>query len=142
MQQAIRICTKELKDYFISPIAYIVISIFLLVTGWFFFTTFFYYNQADLRNFFDLLPITFSFRQIFSWCSVRGCRSAPDLCLSDMYRLYGPARLGACGRRLFRCYFTGCIVRCSGFVCLIVDTQSDHRIYSRYDHLLYPHVDR
>ncbi len=61
MQQVIRICKKELKDYFISPIAYIVISIFLLVTGWFFFATFFYYNQADLRNFFDLLPITFSF---------------------------------------------------------------------------------
>ena len=61
MQQVIRICNKELKDYFISPIAYIVISIFLLVTGWFFFTTFFYYNQADLRNFFNLLPITFSF---------------------------------------------------------------------------------
>jgi len=61
MQQVIRICHKELKDYFISPIAYIVISIFLLVTGWFFFTTFFYYNQADLRNFFNLLPITFSF---------------------------------------------------------------------------------
>ncbi|MDX2498637.1 MAG: ABC transporter permease subunit [Desulfobacterales bacterium] len=61
MQQAIRICNKEFKDYFISPIAYIVISIFLLVTGWFFFTTFFYYNQADLRNFFGLLPITFAF---------------------------------------------------------------------------------
>ena len=61
MQQVVRICHKELKDYFISPIAYIVISIFLLVTGWFFFTTFFYYNQADLRNFFNLLPITFSF---------------------------------------------------------------------------------
>ena len=61
MQQVIRICKKELKDYFISPIAYIVISIFLLVTGWFFFTTFFYYNQADLRNFLGLLPITFSF---------------------------------------------------------------------------------
>jgi ABC-2 type transport system permease protein len=61
MQQVLRICKKELKDYFISPIAYIVISIFLLVTGWFFFTTFFYFNQADLRNFFDLLPFTFSF---------------------------------------------------------------------------------
>jgi len=61
MQQAICICNKELKDYFISPIAYIVISIFVLVTGWFFFTTFFYYNQADLRNFFGLLPITFAF---------------------------------------------------------------------------------
>lgn len=61
MQQVIHIFNKELKDYFISPIAYIVISIFLLVTGWFFFTTFFLYNQANLRNFFSLLPITFSF---------------------------------------------------------------------------------
>ena len=61
MRQIVHIVNKELKDYFISPIAYIVISIFLLVTGWFFFTTFFLYNQADLRNFFTLLPIIFSF---------------------------------------------------------------------------------
>lgn len=61
MQQVMHILSKELKDYFISPIAYIVISIFLVVTGWFFFSTFFIFNQADLRNFFDLLPITFSF---------------------------------------------------------------------------------
>ncbi|HPA14596.1 MAG TPA: ABC transporter [Desulfobacterales bacterium] len=61
MKQVVHILNKELKDYFISPIAYIVIAIFLLVTGWFFFTTFFLYNQADLRNFFNLLPITFSF---------------------------------------------------------------------------------
>jgi len=61
MRQIMTILNKELKDYFISPIAYIVISIFLLVTGWFFFATFFLHNQADLRNFFSLLPITFSF---------------------------------------------------------------------------------
>jgi len=61
MRQALRIFTKEFKDYFVSPIAYIVISIFLLVVGWFFFATFFLYNQASLRNFFGLLPITFAF---------------------------------------------------------------------------------
>lgn len=61
MRQIVHILNKELKDYFISPIAYIVISIFLLITGWFFFTTFFLYNQADLRNYFSLLPIIFSF---------------------------------------------------------------------------------
>lgn len=61
MRQIVHILNKELKDYFISPIAYIVISIFLLVTGWFFFATFFLFNQADLRNFFSLLPFTFSF---------------------------------------------------------------------------------
>jgi len=58
---ATRIFNKEFKVYFISPIAYIVISIFLVVTGWFFFSTFFLYNQAELRQFFALLPITFSF---------------------------------------------------------------------------------
>ena len=61
MKQAVRIFEKEFRTYFVSPIAYIVISIFLLVTGWFFFMTFFILNQADLRNFFGLLPITFSF---------------------------------------------------------------------------------
>jgi len=61
MQQVLYIFRKEFKHYFVSPIAYIVISIFLLVTGWFFFTTFFIYNQADLRNFFNLLPLIFSF---------------------------------------------------------------------------------
>ena len=61
MRQVIHIFEKECRTYFVSPIAYIVISIFLLVTGWFFFMTFFLYNQADLRNYFALLPIIFSF---------------------------------------------------------------------------------
>jgi ABC-2 type transport system permease protein len=61
MKQIIYIFEKEFRTYFVSPIAYIVISIFLLVTGWFFFMTFFLFDQADLRNFFGLLPITFSF---------------------------------------------------------------------------------
>ena len=61
MRQAARIFKKEFKSYFVSPIAYIVISIFLLVTGWFFFGTFFIYNQANLRGFFSLLPLIFSF---------------------------------------------------------------------------------
>lgn len=61
MRQAVRIFRKEFSGYFISPIAYIVISIFLVVTGWFFFSTFFLFNQASLRNFYSLLPITFSF---------------------------------------------------------------------------------
>lgn len=37
-----------------------VIAIFLVVTGWFFFSTFFIQDQASLRAFFNLLPITFS----------------------------------------------------------------------------------
>ncbi|MCF8067710.1 MAG: ABC transporter permease subunit [Desulfobacterales bacterium] len=59
--QVLHILNKEFRDYFVSPIAYIVISIFLLVTGWFFFATFFLLNTAGMRSFFDLLPMIFAF---------------------------------------------------------------------------------
>jgi len=59
--QVLHILNKEFKDYFVSPIAYIVISIFLLVIGWFFFSTFFLLNTASMRSFFDLLPMIFIF---------------------------------------------------------------------------------
>ena len=61
MIQTTHIAAKEFKDYFISPIAYIVISLFLVITGWFFFSTFFIYDRADMRGFFSLLPLIFSF---------------------------------------------------------------------------------
>jgi ABC-2 type transport system permease protein len=61
MGHATVIGLREFKAYFVSPIAYIVISIFLLVTGWFFFTPFFLVDQASLRNFFAMLPFVFSF---------------------------------------------------------------------------------
>jgi ABC-2 type transport system permease protein len=52
---------KEFKSFFLSPIAYIVIAIFLVVTGWFFFSGFFLNGRADLRNFFSMLPIVLCF---------------------------------------------------------------------------------
>lgn len=52
---------REFKAYFVSPIAYIVISIFLLIMGWLFFSTFFLMGQASMTRFFQLLPITFAF---------------------------------------------------------------------------------
>lgn len=61
MRQVAHIFRKEFSAYFVSPIAYIVISIFLLVTGWFFFATFFLFNQANLRTFYALLPVVFAF---------------------------------------------------------------------------------
>ena len=57
----LHVVRKELKTYFASPIAYIVMIIFLIVTGWFFFSPFFLVGRADLRDFFSLLPITLVF---------------------------------------------------------------------------------
>lgn len=61
MRHTFNIFKKEFGGYFISPIAYIVISIFLILTGWFFFSTFFLFGQAEMRSFFSLLPVIFSF---------------------------------------------------------------------------------
>ena len=52
---------KEFKGYFNSPVAYIFIISFLVVTNWLFFKTFFLTNQASLRPFFGILPWMFLF---------------------------------------------------------------------------------
>ncbi len=54
-------CKKELRSFFDSPIAYIVITIFLLISGWFFFSNLFLVNQASLRNLFNTIPFIFMF---------------------------------------------------------------------------------
>jgi ABC-2 type transport system permease protein len=60
MSQALLIFKKEFRDYFVSPIAYIVIAIFLAVTGGLFFSSFFLFDQANMRRFFNLLPFLFA----------------------------------------------------------------------------------
>jgi ABC-2 type transport system permease protein len=52
---------KEFRSYFNSPIAYIVITVFLVLNSWLFFRGFFIINQADLRSFFALQPWFFLF---------------------------------------------------------------------------------
>ncbi len=47
---------KELKSYFGSPIAYIVLAVFLVITGWFFQLNLFKENLAHMRSIFDILP--------------------------------------------------------------------------------------
>ncbi len=54
-------CKKELRSLFDSPVAYIVITIFLLICGWFFFSDLFLVNQASLRNLFSIIPFIFMF---------------------------------------------------------------------------------
>lgn len=57
----ITIFKREFRSLFLSPIAYIVITVFLIVTGWFFFSPFFLIGRADMRDFFSLLPLVFTF---------------------------------------------------------------------------------
>lgn len=60
--QAVWILTRrELQAFFDSPSAYIVLSVFLLITGWFFGNSLFVENVASLRSVFDLAPVLFMF---------------------------------------------------------------------------------
>src|SRR3989338_11622308 len=52
---------KELMSDFNSPIAYIFIGVFLVVSNWLFFNSFFLAGQASMRNYFFLLPWIFLF---------------------------------------------------------------------------------
>jgi ABC-2 type transport system permease protein len=50
---------RELSSYFNSPIAYIFITVFLVVMSWLFFNSFFLAGQASMRAFFGLIPWVF-----------------------------------------------------------------------------------
>ncbi|HQN19469.1 MAG TPA: ABC transporter permease subunit [Syntrophobacteraceae bacterium] len=52
---------KEFLSFFNSPVAYIVITVFLLFSGWLFFQQFFLIGQAGMRPLFALIPILFIF---------------------------------------------------------------------------------
>ena len=61
MRAAWILSKRELSAYFSNPTAYVVISIFLLITGWFFSTTVFLDNVASLRSVFSIVPLIFLF---------------------------------------------------------------------------------
>ena len=46
MNQILLIARKDLRSYFYSPIAYVVIAMFLLITGWMFSNLFSFYAQS------------------------------------------------------------------------------------------------
>jgi ABC-2 type transport system permease protein len=61
MQNIAAIFKKEFKTFFLSPIAYVFITVYLITTTFLFFQGFFLINQADMRGYFDLLPWVFLF---------------------------------------------------------------------------------
>ena len=60
-QRIAGLAKKELYSYFYSPIAYVVIVIYLLFAGWFFFSRFFLFGTMDLRTYFGTAPLLLMF---------------------------------------------------------------------------------
>ncbi|MFH2036657.1 MAG: ABC transporter permease [Candidatus Zixiibacteriota bacterium] len=61
MHQVFVLAKKEFRSYFDSPVAYIVITLFLIISGWQFSTTLFLANNADLRALFSMIKFVFLF---------------------------------------------------------------------------------
>ncbi len=61
MKKSWTVCARELSSYFNSPVAYIVIVVYLLICGWFFAANLFFDQQATLRGFFGMAPLMFVF---------------------------------------------------------------------------------
>ncbi len=57
------VCKRELKGYFVTPVAYVFLVIFLFAAGYLTFSRgrFFEARQADMRVFFNYLPMLFVF---------------------------------------------------------------------------------
>jgi ABC-2 type transport system permease protein len=61
MHSILPIYKKEMRSFFTTPMAYIFLVVFALVTGYFFTNTFFLYNQSDMRSLFSIIPLVYLF---------------------------------------------------------------------------------
>jgi ABC-2 type transport system permease protein len=61
MHNILPIYRREIRSYFNSPVAYVVIVVFLAIVGWFFSANVFLMNVASLRIVFDIVPLVFLF---------------------------------------------------------------------------------
>jgi ABC-2 type transport system permease protein len=61
MSTATTVAKREIRTYFNSPVAYIVVMVFMLLSGYLFFNQLFLERQAELRYYFTLTPLIFTF---------------------------------------------------------------------------------
>lgn len=61
MSPALVISRREIRTFFNSPVAYIVVTVFTIITGYLFFTQLFIEKQAEMRGFFGIMPLLFMF---------------------------------------------------------------------------------
>src|SRR5690349_22298040 len=57
MHRTLTIAKREFASYFNGPAAYIVICLFLVLLGMFFWNPFFLFNRTSVRSMFDLMSI-------------------------------------------------------------------------------------
>lgn len=56
MRTVLTILSKEFKSYFLSPIAYVFITVYIMLTNFLFFQNFFLDGVSSMRAYFEILP--------------------------------------------------------------------------------------
>jgi ABC-2 type transport system permease protein len=60
MRNTFAIARREFQSYVNSPIAYILVTMYVAASGYLFFRGLFFGRQADMRPFFELMPLLFA----------------------------------------------------------------------------------
>jgi ABC-2 type transport system permease protein len=61
MSTSVTVAKREIKAYFNSPVAYIVVTVFMLIAGYLYWSQLFLEKQTELRYYFTLTPLIFTF---------------------------------------------------------------------------------
>jgi ABC-2 type transport system permease protein len=61
MSTTATVAKREIRTYFNSPMAYIVVTVFMLIVGYLYWSQLFLEKQAELRYYFNLTPLVFTF---------------------------------------------------------------------------------
>jgi len=61
MSTSVTVAKREIKAYFNSPVAYIVVTVFMLIAGYLYWSQLFLEKQTELRYYFSLAPLVFTF---------------------------------------------------------------------------------
>ena len=61
MSTTTTVAKREIRTYFNSPVAYIVVTVFMLIAGYLYWSQLFLEKQAELRYYFTLTPLIFTF---------------------------------------------------------------------------------
>ena len=61
MSTTATVAKREIRTYFNSPMAYIVVTVFMLIVGYLYWSQVFLEKQAELRYYFNLTPLVFTF---------------------------------------------------------------------------------
>jgi ABC-2 type transport system permease protein len=61
MRNTLAIAKREFQSYVNSPIAYILVTLYTITAGYLFFHNLFLSRQADMRTFFEYMPLLFAF---------------------------------------------------------------------------------